>query len=93
VVGGLRLRALWRGLPTEDIGRAYGTAMRKSSRAGRIAPGRLSTCRRPYARQAWPPVSECSAGAARRRTWGAGAPKQPNKITADLGSPSLHFSS
>ena len=39
VAGALRLRALRRGLPTEDIGRAYGTAMCKSSRAGRIATG------------------------------------------------------
>jgi hypothetical protein len=39
VAGGLRLRALRRGLPTEDIVRAYGTAMCESSRAGRIATG------------------------------------------------------
>ena len=43
VAGGLRVRALRRGLPTEDIVRAYGTAMRKSSRAGRIATGRRGT--------------------------------------------------
>jgi hypothetical protein len=33
----MRLRAPWRGLPTEDIVRAYGTAMCESSRADRIA--------------------------------------------------------
>jgi hypothetical protein len=33
VAGGLRLRARRRGLPTENIGRAYGTAMCESSRA------------------------------------------------------------
>jgi hypothetical protein len=35
VAGALRLRALRRVLPTEDIVSAYGTAMCKSSRAGR----------------------------------------------------------
>jgi hypothetical protein len=39
VAGGMRLLALRRGLPTEDIVRAYGTAMCESSRAGRIAIG------------------------------------------------------
>jgi hypothetical protein len=33
VAGGLRVRALRRGLPPEDIVRAYGTAMCESSRA------------------------------------------------------------
>jgi hypothetical protein len=45
VAGGLRSRALRRGLPTEDIARAYGTTMSESSRAGRVATGQLSTCR------------------------------------------------
>jgi len=36
--GGMRLRALRRELPTEDIVGAYGMAMRKSSRAGFVPP-------------------------------------------------------
>ena len=40
--GGMRLRAGRRGLSTEDIVRAYGTAMCESS-AGRIATGRVGT--------------------------------------------------
>jgi hypothetical protein len=43
VAGGVRLRALRRGLSTEDIVRAYGTAMCESSRAGRIATGIAAT--------------------------------------------------
>jgi len=39
VAGGMRLRALRRALPTENIVSAYGTAMCKSSRAGQIATG------------------------------------------------------
>jgi hypothetical protein len=48
VAGGMRLRALRRGLPTEDIGCAYGTAMCESSRA-RSAENPRSRCRRPAA--------------------------------------------
>ena len=55
--GGRPLRALRRALPTEDIVSAYGTAMCKSSRAGRMATGRLSNFAAAHnARQAWPPM-------------------------------------
>ena len=40
--GGMRLRAGRRGLSTEDIVRAYGTALCESSRAGRIASHRTA---------------------------------------------------
>jgi hypothetical protein len=50
-------------LPSVDIVRAYGTAMCESSRAGRIATGRLSNFAAAHnARQAWPPIALARAG-------------------------------
>jgi hypothetical protein len=52
--------------------------MCESSRAGRIATGRLSTCRRPYARQPWPPIGATAPGLSR---------PMGMRITASAASP------